>query len=409
MPRVLLIVTTRSYRAGAFVDAARALGVPLTVASERSQALAAFQPDGHLVLDPGAPAALDTVLRFAAAHPLGAVIAADDDGVALAARACQRLQLPHHPPDAVRAARVKIAMRERFAAVGVPGPWFTVARRGEDAAALRGRVRFPCVVKPPDLSASRGVMRANDGAELSVALERLARMPEAGNRVLIEGYVPGVEVALEGLVTAGRLRTLALFDKPDPLEGPTFEETIYVTPSRLPEPVRDAIARRAQEMVTSLGLSHGPVHAELRVNDEGQWPIEIAPRSIGGWCSRVLRFAGGASLEMLLLRHALGEDVSAIAREPDAAGVMMIPVPAAGVFEGVGGVERARAVAGVEDVRIAVAPGETLVPLPESSRYVGFIFARAPGADAVEAALRAAHGLLTFDVRPAVPSRGETP
>lgn len=403
MERVLLIVSTRSYRAGAFVDAARALGVPLTVASERPQALAAFQPDAHLVLPADPAAALEAIERFAAAHPLGAVIAADDDGAWLAARASARLGRPHHSVAGVDAARDKAVMRERLAAAGVPGPAFRLVSVHAGAGALRD-VRFPCVVKPRALSASRGVLRANDAAELARALERLARMPEAGDPVLVEDYLPGAEVALEGLVTRGTLHTLALFDKPDPLEGPTFEETIYVTPSRLPDATQRAIASRAQQVVTALGLTHGPVHAELRVNDAGVWPVEIAPRSIGGWCSRVLRFEGGASLETVLLRHALGQHVGGIAREPGAAGVMMIPVPAAGVLESVAGVEAARAVPHVEEVRIAVSPGETLVPLPEGSRYVGFIFARAATPDAAEAALRAAHGLLTFDVHPAVPS-----
>ncbi len=397
MPRVLLVATTRSYRAGAFVDAARALGVPLTVASERPQALALVNPDAHLVLAAGDPArAADAIVAFAATHRLAAVIAADDDGVAIAGRAAATLGLPHHPPGAVRAARDKFRMREVLAAAGVPGPRFArvTARGGAKAA----DVGFPCVVKPLALSMSRGVMRADDRAQLDAALARLAAMPGAGNEALIEGYVPGVEVALEGLVTDGVLHVLAVFDKPDPLEGPTFEETLYVTPSRLPPHTLRAIGARAQQVVTALGLSHGPVHAELRAGPDGAIPIEIAPRSIGGLCSRALRFEGGASLEQVLLAHAAGSTAIPV-REPGAAGVMMVPIPRGGVLRGVGGVQAARDVPGIEDVRITIPVGDVVVPLPEGDRYLGFVFARAPEPAAVEGALRAAHRLLTFDIQ----------
>lgn len=409
MPRVLLVVTTRSYRAGAFVDAARALNLPLTVASERPQALAPLNPEGHLVIDVARPsAATEQILAFARAHPLDAVLAADDEGVIIAAEAAALLNLPHHPPDAVRTARDKHAMRMRLAATGVPGPPFARVSLDEPAAAITARVPYPMVVKPLSLSMSRGVMRADDLAGLAHALERLAALPEAGTEVLVEGYVPGPEVALEGLVTEARLQTLAMFDKPDAMEGPYFEETIYITPSRLPAEVQTDIEGCARETIDALQLRHGPVHVELRASPEGVMPIEIAPRSIGGLCSRALRFDQGLTLEMLLLRHALGGDVRAIARERAASGVMMLPIPGAGVLRAVHGIEAARAVPGVDEVRITIPVGDRLVPLPEGNRYPGFVFARADTPDAVEVALRAAHRLLTFEIEPAE-SRLDTP
>ena len=134
-------------------------------------------------------------------------------------------------------------MRCRFAAAGVPSPAFKRWQLADDPAAIAAATRFPCVVKPTMLSGSRGVMRADDPAELAARFARLRGIlaHERCDDVLVEDYIPGVEVALEGLLDGGRLRTLALFDKPDPLEGPFFEETLYVTPSRLPADAQAAI------------------------------------------------------------------------------------------------------------------------------------------------------------------------
>jgi len=263
-------------------------------------------------------------------------------------------------------------------------------------------------LKPLHLAASRGVIRANDQAELVAAFARIAALlgrtgpwapgGEEARSILIEGYIPGIEVAVEGLVSAGRLRVLALFDKPDPLEGPYFEETIYVTPSRLPAPRQQAIAAMAQRAVAALGLSHGPIHAELRLGRDDVWPLEIAPRSIGGLCSRALRFGAGASLEELILRHALRRGADALEREGMAAGVMMIPIPRAGTLRAVGGIQQGLSVPGIEDLRITIPVGQEVVPLPEGNRYLGFLFARADTPDRVEGALREAHRRLTFDI-----------
>jgi biotin carboxylase len=354
----LLLVTTTSYRAQAFLEAAERLGFAVVVGSEREQALARAHPTGNLTLDFGDPeASARQVAAFAAEHRLDAVLAADDDGVPLAAWAAAALGLRHASPDAVRAARSKRVFRDRLATAGLPGPRYLEVGLDEDPAVLARRAFYPCVLKPLSLSASRGVIRADDEASFLSAFHRIRELlgkltgsfgvPDASRTLLIEEYLPGHEVALEGLVTDGRLRTLALFDKPDPLEGPYFEETIYVTPSRLAGKVQELVQEATIAALAAIGLEAGPVHAELRVNDRGVYVLEIAPRSIGGLCSRALRFDGDQSLEELLLRHAVGEDVRRIEREPVASGVMMLPIPGAGVLRGVRGREEALRVAGV--------------------------------------------------------------
>jgi biotin carboxylase len=282
----------------------------------------------------------------------------------------------------------------------------------EDARAAARRVRYPCVLKPLVLSASSGVIRADDAAGFVTAFARVAALladptvralGEGTEQILVEDFVPGIEVAVEGLLTDGALTVLALFDKPDPLDGPFFEETIYVTPSRLPEATQQAIAEVTAQAARALGLTDGPIHAELRLRPGGAAPapivLELAARSIGGLCSRTLRFGTGLTLEDIILRRALDLPIASLERERAAAGVMMIPIPRAGVLEKVAGVEAAGAMPHVEDVTISAHPGETLVPLPEGHRYLGFIFARAATPAAAEQALRAAHAVLDFDIR----------
>jgi biotin carboxylase len=310
-------------------------------------------------------------------------------------------------------------MREALARAGVRAPAHCAFALDEPAEAVARAVSFPCVLKPLRLSASRGVIRADDAASFARAHARLAallRTPEIriakdseDERILVEEYVPGAEIAVEGLLDRGALRVLAIFDKPDPLEGPYFEETIYVTPSRLPRAAQDEVAAATAAAARALGLVTGPVHAELRVNKRGAWVIEVAARSIGGLCARSLRFGLGMSLEELILRHALGEPVGAIERESAASGVMMVPIPRAGILRDVRGVEEARRVRGIAEVTIDVKPGETLVPLPEGARYLGFLFARGAAPADVEAALRRAHAALSFEIAPGVRAGGGHP
>jgi biotin carboxylase len=320
----------------------------------------------------------------------------------------QALGLRANPVAAVATTRNKHAMREALAKARVPSPPHTLLTLADDPAEAARRVGFPCVLKPTILSGSRGVIRADDAAEFVAAfrrIEAILRTPEVAalgagaDQILVEGFVPGREVALEGLLVEGSLTVLALFDKPDPLDGPFFEETIYVTPSRLPADAQAAIAHVTEWAAVALGLREGPVHAELRVNESGPWLIELAARSIGGLCSRTLRFGTGMSLEELILRHALGIEIDTLERERRPAGVMMLPIPRRGVLQATSGLEAAAAVPGIESVTITAHPGQELVPLPEGSRYLGFVFARADTPEAVEAALREAHRRLGFDIR----------
>jgi len=407
-PRVLLLLPTSTYRTTAFVEAARRLGAQLTVASERPSTFEAAQPDGLLTLDFQHPErAADAARRFATEHPIAGVVAVDDDTAVAQAAIAAALGLSGNPVAAARAARDKHQQRMLMSAAGVAVPQFSLQAIDADPRTLAATTRYPCVLKPLRLSASRGVIRANNPEEFVAAHTRLKRIlaaPEfAGcgewaEQFLVEDFVPGPEVALEGLLVSGRLHVLALFDKPDPLDGPFFEETIYVTPSRLPDAAQAAIAACAQEATRALGLLHGPIHAELRWNDHDAWLIELAARPIGGRCSAALRFGADVTLEEIVIRHALGMELPALERETDAAGVMMIPVPGAGVLRDVHGIDAAKRVPLIESVEITAHRGQELVPLPEGARYPGFIFARGDSPKAVESALRAAHAKLRFDV-----------
>ncbi len=413
--RLLLLMTTTTYRASAFLEAARRLGVAVVVGSERAQALAAANPGGHLTLDfRNLVEASEAIVEFAKTYPLQAVVAADDDGVILAAMASAALGLPHNPVQAVVAARNKHRMREVLAQAGLPSPQFALFSTAGDPRAMASTVSFPCVLKPLALSASRGVIRADDREQFVAAFQRIKAIlrhteselgEQIAQQILVESFIPGKEVAVEGLLSHGQLRVLAIFDKPDPLDGPFFEETIYVTPSRYPLAVQEAIRNCTAQVAAVLGLREGPVHAELRINEQGPWMLEIAPRSIGGLCSRALRFGEGVSIEELILRHALGYDTESFEREHQAAGVMMIPIPRAGILREIHGQEEARSIAGIEEIRLTIPPGQKVVPLPEGSRYLGFIFARAATPEQVEAALRKAHQLLTFHITPALETR----
>ena len=351
--------------------------------------------------------------EFASQHPLDGVVGVDDDTAVVAATIAAVLELKGNGVEAAMAARDKHVQRVRLRDGGVRSPRFQLHGIDEDSAVAAAQARFPCVLNPLRLSASRGVIRANNPDEFAAAHTRLKRIlgsPEfAGcgewaSQFLVEDFVPGPEVALEGLLVEGRLQVLALFDKPDPLDGPYFEETIYLTPSRLPAAAQTAIAACAQEATRALGLVEGPVHAELRWNEDGAWLIELAARPIGGRCSAVLRFTNGEggrgkgemSLEEIIVRHALGMGLPALEREQRAAGVMMIPVPGAGVLREVHGFDEARRVPLIESVEITAHRGQELVPLPDGARYPGFIFARGDSPAEVDRALRAAHARLHF-------------
>ena len=403
--RVLLLLPSGTYKAPDFLSAARRLDVDVVVASDTEQTLAEAMGDRALVVDLADPSgAAAAISALAARRPLDAVVAVDDQGVVIAALAAKELGLPANDPNAVARTRNKAAMRAALASAAdisphLRQPRFRVVSGEDDVVAAAEDVGWPVVVKPVSLSASRGVIRADDPADAEAAAARVrAILDEDGHPadepLLIEQYVPGEEVAVEALLRAGRLEVLAIFDKPDPLTGPYFEETLYVTPSRLPAAVQDGIAATVTGAAAAIGLTEGPVHAELRVDRDGRpWVLELAARTIGGLCARTLRFAAGVTLEELVLRHALGLPVDP-RRETVAAGVMMLPIPRAGRLMAVQGQDEARAVPGVTALEISILPGRPVLPLPEGDRYLGFLFARASSPAEVEEALRTAHARL---------------
>jgi biotin carboxylase len=376
--------------------------VDLAVASEIRSSFESKNPSGLVTLDlDHVERAVDGAMAFHAQYPLDAAFGIDDRTAVVAAAIAERLGLMHNSVDSVRAAGDKGIQRRRLSEARVPVPRFlevTVDHAASDVAPL---VAYPCVVKPVSLSGSRGVIRASNASEFVSAFERVCSIsgPEC-RRLLVEDFVPGREFAVEGLLVHGSLHVLALFDKPDTMDGPFFEETIYVTPSREPLPVQRAVVKCVRESAFALGLTHGPIHAEVRYGDGGAWLIELAARPIGGRCSAALSFGPGTvSLEDVLLRHALGELGEIPDLAPGASGVMMIPTPAAGVLEGWGGADEARRIPGIVGVIVTAPRGQRLTPLPEGSRYLGFIFARDSRPAQVERALRAAHAKMSFDVR----------
>jgi len=431
--RLLVLATTTGYQTRAFGDAASRLGVELVFATDRCHLIDDPWQDGAVAIrfyDEDASVA--AILQAAADRPLDGIVVVGDRPTVIAARVAEALGLPWHPPAAAAIARHKQRTRERLRDAGLPTPSFTSISLSKQSPLTdqspftdqspipnpQSR-HFPCVVKPVSLSGSRGVMRADDPGELAAALERLrallrspdvrAERNDAHDTALVEQFIPGREYAVEGLMHHGAMRVLAIFDKPDPLDGPFFEETIYVTPSRASGEEQRAIVDAITRAASAIGLHHGPVHAECRVAPDGVvYVLEVAARPIGGLCARALRFAetGVVPLfpfEELLLRHALGGDPSTWDRERDASGVMMIPIPERGIFRGADGVDAARAVAHVEDVRITAKADQLLVPLPEGASYLGFIFARAGDPADVDRALRDAHARLAFRIDPEFP------
>jgi biotin carboxylase len=395
--RLLLFAATTGYQLRVFEEAARRLGVSVTLATDRCHVLEDPWGDHAIAVKfDHVPESVEALRGLA----FTGIVAVGDRPAVLAAAAAEMLGLPFHSLAATRACNDKYVARQLYQAAGLRVPPYFQATFDDDPDALAWRAPYPCVLKPVGLSASRGVIRANDRAAFVAAFHRISRL---GERFLqVESYIEGREFAVEGLVTRGRFQPLAIFDKPDPLEGPFFEETIYVTPSREPEEVQRELLATTAEAVKALGLYHGPIHAELRHNQRGAWILEVAARPIGGLCAKALRFEPQGSLEELILRHALGEDVSGTRLLDPACGVMMIPIPKGGVYESVDGTDRARAVAGIEDVIITAKAGQHLVPLPEGASYLGFLFARGDSADSVEVALRAAHAELQFHIATAL-------
>ena len=404
--KVLLIGATTGYQTRVLADAAERLGLGVILATDRCHVLDDPWGDHAVALrfdDPaGAADALAGLLG------VDGIVAVGDLPAYIAALAAERLRIPFSPAEAVARCRDKFLARESFRKAGLAVPEFYRVEISQGAESAADQARYPCILKPLGLSASRGVIRANDRAEFVAAFRRIARLLEDSeitrlaqgqNRFIqVEDFIEGREYALEGILTHGALRVLAIFDKPDPLDGPYFEETIYVTPSREPAARQQAMIETTERAVSALGLTHGPIHAEMRVNERGVWMLEVAARPIGGLCARVL-----PGLEELILGHAAGQDVSGIAMRQEAAGVMMIPIPREGIFVEAKGLADALAVPDIEDVIITAKQGQRMVPLPEGASYLGFIFARGRTPNEAENALRCAHARLTFEIASALP------
>jgi len=410
--RALLLATTTGYQIRSFGEAAEKLGVRLVFASDRCDRLDDPWWDSAIpVRFHETSPSVEAVVAACRGQTISGVVAVGDRPTVLAAHVAAALGLPGHSPASAEASRNKLATRRACDAAGLLTPAFHVHPLSEPWSTAHA-LPYPVVVKPLALSGSQGVIRADDDQALSAAIERVRRLlmtrgiaierEKAHQFVLIEAFIPGREYAIEGVLTDGALQVFTIFDKPDPLDGPFFEETIYVTPSRAPAATQRGIVDAVDRAVRALGLCHGPVHAECRVNTQGIYVLEVAARPIGGFCSKAIRFLSPderlATLEEVLLRHAIGEGVSGYRPIPEATGVMMIPIPRRGVYRGVDGTEKARQVAGIDDVMITAKPDSTLVPLPEGRSYLGFIFATGASPAFVESALRSAHATLDFAI-----------
>ena len=386
------------------------LDVEVVVASEEPATTKDLSPRDTLVLNfRDSIFGTQSIQEYAENHPIAAIIGVDDDTTMLATTASAKLGLTHNSISSALATRNKYLLRQTLEDKGVSVPNYRRFLIDDEAEKNSRQIDYPCILKPLSLSASRGVIRADNPKEFVDAFQRITALlnkvqetrgtdadDDPYQYILVEDYIPGIEIALEGILISGELKTLALFDKPDPLEGPFFEETLYITPSRLPDNVQEEIHKASAEAATALGLRHGPIHAELRYNEKGAHLIEIAARTIGGLCSRTLKFGTGISLEELVIRHAIGDSVDSFSRENQAAGVMMIPVPKAGILGEVRGKKEARKVENIEEVNITISVGTEIIPLPEGDKYLGFIFARGETPDVVEASLREAHQHLEF-------------
>lgn len=396
-----------------FVQAAQQLGVPLLIASEGKHSIVSEYARGlHLNLR-DVESALPLILQEAEAHgEFTAIVGTDDATVELAAAAAQAFGLPHNEPEALRLSHRKDLARERLQQHNIPKPDHQLIDLRDDIARQATTVEFPAVIKPLALSASRGVIRVDTPEQFRRACERVGRMlacePNLDellrHRLLVERFIPGTEVAVEGMLDHGELQILTIFDKPDPLNGPYFEETYYITPSRLSTGQQQQLSQVIRDTCAAYGLREGPIHAECRINDDGVWVLEVAARTIGGMCGRLLQFGTGLSLEQLVLQHAMGKPIS-IEPMQGGAGVLMIPIPGAGILKRVEGLLQAQRVPFIEEITIQIREGYEVKPLPEGASYLGFIFARGPGPAEVEQALRTAHACLKIVIDPLIQVR----
>ena len=404
--QVLVIAPHGSYRTVPFITVAKSMNLDILIASEGKHSIVDFYANGLHINLHDLPEALTLIKEEAKNKPFVGIIGTDDSSTELAAQAAQALNLPHNTVAAVQFTRRKDFARQRLYENGVRVPKHTRIDLNSPVSTQIDSIEFPCVIKPIALSASQGVIRADNQQEFFLACERIRRIVikenidrELQRFLLVESFIPGIEVAVEGLLNSGQFQLLAIMDKPDPLNGPYFEETYYITPSRLSGETQQKICEEVSLACQAYGLREGPVHAECRINYEGVWILEVAARTIGGLCSRLLHFSTGYHLEELVLRHAMGDPIE-LKISAEAAGVLMIPISKGGILRRVEGITAAQQVTHIEQIDIQIREGYELVPLPEGSSYLGFIFARGPSPDSVEEALRTAHQCLNFVIAP---------
>ena len=408
--RVLILLAKTTYRAKSFMEAGRKLGLEISVGSNHQQSLSEVVPGSSLLLDPDdIITSAKRIVEFHSRYELSGVVAAEDDFAILAATAAESIGLVQHSLKGVSVVRNKGLMREKLAGKEGYTIWFQSCDLSEDINSILEKIRFPCVVKPTSLSGSRGVTRCNNSEEFMIAWTRLNKILESGGfgkgsdeslgEVVIEEYLEGREVAVEGIMDEGRLMLIGILDKPDPMEGPFFEETILITPSRLSALLQKTLTERTEQIAINLGLENGPIHAEFRVKAEEINLLEIAPRSIGGYCSRIFRFQPESTLEELILRHSLGRQVDHYRSQGESEGVFMLPVPKEGKLHNVFGIEEARSVKGIKDVEITLPTGAQVLPLPDGNQYLGFLFAKGKNPEFVESALREAFSILSVEIQ----------
>ena len=409
---VLLLIPSHSYRTSDFMRAASDLDISVIVGIDTEFIINADQQNVIALNFSDPEEAAEAISEFRPDISLDAILAVDDAGTLVAAKASQMLELPHNSVSSVELTRDKYALRVALSRSKLPSPGyklFEATQSQDELEHIADSIEYPVVLKPRGLSGSQGVIRANTSIEFIDGFNRIKKILKLESSrdecdadllttILVEDYVPGPEFAIEGVLDKGNLTVLALFDKPDPLVGPFFEETIYVTPTSYPDDVQSQIISTVQSACGALGLTHGPVHAEVRLDDDKVFLIDLAGRSIGGQCARTLSFGSGLSLEEIILTHAVGDDINQANRESSAAGVMMIPIPAAGIFQKVSGVDKAEKISGIESVSIVPTSGDELIPLPDGNEYLGFIFAKGTTAQIVEKSLREAHNQLDFQI-----------
>lgn len=408
--RVLVIAPHGSYRTASYIQAANKLNIDVLIASQGKHSIVSDYVQGLHIDFQNEEHAIKTVLSEAKNRSFAGIIGTDDATIELAARIAEKLNLPHNAPDAVKVAQRKDLSRLKLLDSRLNLPKFNLLTTQLALSEQEINVTYPAVVKPVALSASRGVIRVNDEQELAQAVARIKTMLANEQHIeacvretlLLEEFIPGKEVAIEAMLHNGELEILTIFDKPDPLNGPYFEETYYVTPTSFSVKTQQAIKQTVTTACAAYGLTEGPVHAECRINEQGVWLIEVAARTIGGMCGRLLSLGTGYSLEELVLLHAMGErtEVKSLNENEKGLGVLMIPIPKAGVLKRVEGLLEAQRIPFVTEVSIEVRDGYELIPLPEGSSYLGFIFSQAPTVGEAEQALRSAHDCLNIVIAP---------